>query len=170
MSSRLFQTIREQRGLAYAVFSGMSSYRDTGMLSVYAGCAAESVPEVVELVGQELRAMRTEAVGDEELRRAKDHLKGSLMLSLESTSSRMTHLARQEMYFGRHVTLDEIIAGIEQRHGRRRAARGRRVVHAGRRRRDGAGAGRAGRARLHAARGGLTPAPARRHGSRQTTR
>jgi len=57
--------------------------------------------------------MRTEAVSDEELRRAKDHLKGSLMLGLESTSSRMTHLARQEMYFGRHVTLDEIIAGIE---------------------------------------------------------
>lgn len=113
MSSRLFQTIREQRGLAYAVFSGVSSYRDTGMLSVYAGCAAESVPEVVALVGQELRALRNEVVGEDELRRAKDHLKGSLMLSLESTSSRMTHLARQEMYFGRHITLDEIIAGIE---------------------------------------------------------
>jgi predicted Zn-dependent peptidase len=104
MSSRLFQTIREQRGLAYAVFSGVSSYR---------GCAAESVPEVVDLVGQELRTMRKEPVSDEELRRAKDHLKGSLMLGLESTSSRMTHLARQEMYFGRHITLDEIIAGIE---------------------------------------------------------
>lgn len=113
MSSRLFQTIREQRGLAYAVFSGVSSYRDTGMLSVYAGCAAESVAEVVDLVAQELRTMRTAPVSDDELRRAKDHLKGSLMLSLESTSSRMTHLARQEMYFGRHVTLDEIIAGIE---------------------------------------------------------
>ncbi len=113
MSSRLFQTIREQRGLAYAVFSGVSSYRDTGMLSVYAGCAAESVPEVVDLVFDEMRTMRREPVGDEELRRAKDHLKGSLMLSLESTSSRMTHLARQEMYFGRQITLDEIIAGIE---------------------------------------------------------
>ena len=113
MSSRLFQTIREQRGLAYAVFSGVSSYRDTGMLSVYAGCASESVPEVVDLVFEEMRTMRRDPVSDEELRRAKDHLKGSLMLSLESTSSRMTHLARQEMYFGRHVTLDEIIAGIE---------------------------------------------------------
>lgn len=113
MSSRLFQTIREERGLAYAVFSGVASYRDTGLLSVYAGCAAESVGEVVELVGQQLRQMRTEPVGDEELRRAKDHLKGSIMLGLESTSSRMTHLARQELYFGRHVTLDEIIAGIE---------------------------------------------------------
>ena len=114
MSSRLFQTIREQRGLAYAVFSGVSSYRDTGMLSVYAGCAAESVPEVVDLVIDGLRTMRREPVGDDELRRAKDHLKGSLMLGLESTSSRMTHLARQEMYFGRHVTLDEMITGIER--------------------------------------------------------
>ena len=114
MSSRLFQTIREQRGLAYAVFSGVSSYRDTGMLSIYAGCAAESAAEVVDLVGQELRTMRSEPVGIDELQRAKDHLKGSLMLGLESTSSRMTHLARQEMYFGRHVTLDEIIAGIER--------------------------------------------------------
>ncbi|MGI8671283.1 MAG: M16 family metallopeptidase [Luteitalea sp.] len=113
MSSRLFQTIREQRGLAYAVFSGLSSYRDTGMLSVYAGCAAESVAEVLDLVVSELRTLRHDAVPDEELRRAKDHLKGSLMLSLESTSSRMTHLARQEMYFGRHVTLDEILAGVE---------------------------------------------------------
>ncbi len=114
MSSRLFQTIREQRGLAYAVFSGASAYRDTGLLSVYAGCAAENVAEVVDLVGQELRTLRVDPIGDEELRRAKDHLKGSLMLSLESTSSRMTHLARQEMYFGRHVSLDEIIAGIER--------------------------------------------------------
>ena len=95
------------------MFSGVSSYRDTGMLSVYAGCAAESVPEVVDLVVKEFRTMRSEPVGDDELRRAKDHLKGSLMLSLESTSSRMTHLARQEMYFGRHITLDEIITGIE---------------------------------------------------------
>ncbi|HTV00409.1 MAG TPA: pitrilysin family protein, partial [Luteitalea sp.] len=78
MSSRLFQTIREQRGLAYAVFSGVSSYRDTGMLSVYAGCAAESVPEVVDLVIDGLRTMRRERVADEELQRAKDHLKGSL--------------------------------------------------------------------------------------------
>ena len=114
MSSRLFQNIREKRGLAYAVSSGLSAYRDTGLLTVYAGCAAERVVEVVDLVGQEFKTMRTEPVGADELRRAKDHLKGSLMLSLESTSSRMTHLARQEMYFGRHVTLDEILDGVER--------------------------------------------------------
>ena len=113
MSSRLFQNIREKRGLAYAVFSGLSAYRDTGLLTVYAGCAAERVPEVVDLIVDEFKTMRTTPVGDEELRRAKDHLKGSLMLSLESTSSRMTHLARQEMYFGRHVTLDEILQKVE---------------------------------------------------------
>jgi predicted Zn-dependent peptidase len=114
MSSRLFQNIREKRGLAYAVFSGLSAYRDTGLLTVYAGCAAERVPEVVDLVIEEFRTLRTTPVTDDELRRAKDHLKGSLMLSLESTSSRMTHLARQEMYFGRHVTLDEILEGVER--------------------------------------------------------
>ncbi len=114
MSSRLFQNIREQRGLAYAVYSGLSSYRDTGLLTVYVGCASGKVPEVVDLVVEEFRTLRTTAVSDEELRRAKDHLKGSLMLSLESTSSRMTHLARQEMYFGRHVSLDEMLDRIER--------------------------------------------------------
>jgi predicted Zn-dependent peptidase len=114
MSSRLFQNIREKRGLAYAVSSGLAAYRDAGLLTIYAGCAAESVPVVIDLIVDELKTLKRTAVDAEELRRAKDHLKGSLMLSLESTSSRMTHLARQEMYFGRHVTLDEILAGVEQ--------------------------------------------------------
>ena len=113
MSSRLFQNIREKRGLAYAVFSGLTAYHDAGMLTVYAGCAAESVGEVVDLVVDELRAMKREPISGAELRRAKDHLKGSLMLSLESTSSRMTHLARQDIYFDRHDTLDETLARIE---------------------------------------------------------
>jgi predicted Zn-dependent peptidase len=113
MSSRLFQNIREKRGLAYAVFSGLSAYRDAGMLTVYAGCAAETVGEVVDLVVEEMRGMKQTPIPDAELRRAKDHLKGSLMLSLESTSSRMSHLARQDVYFDRHYTLDETLAGIE---------------------------------------------------------
>jgi predicted Zn-dependent peptidase len=114
MSSRLFQNIREKRGLAYAVASGLSAYRDTGLLTVYAGCACENVPVVLDLIVDELRVLKRTPVDAEELRRAKDHLKGSLMLSLESTSSRMTHLARQEMYFGRHFTLDEILEGVEK--------------------------------------------------------
>jgi len=114
MSSRLFQNVREKRGLAYAVFSGLSAYRDAGMLTVYAGCAAETVGEVVDLVVEEMRGMKETPLPDSELRRAKDHLKGSLMLSLESTSSRMSHLARQEIYFDKHFTLDETLEGIEQ--------------------------------------------------------
>ncbi|MDQ3070653.1 MAG: insulinase family protein [Acidobacteriota bacterium] len=114
MSSRLFQNVRERRGLAYAVYSGMSSYRDTGMFSVYAGCATSKVEEVIAVVLEELRTIRREAVSADELTRAKDHLKGSLMLSLENTASRMSHLARQEIYFGRHFTLDETLEGIER--------------------------------------------------------
>jgi predicted Zn-dependent peptidase len=113
MSSRLFQHIREERGLAYAVFSNITAYTDAGMITVYAGCANDKVDEVVDLTLAELRDLRVSAVPHEELRRAKDHLKGSLMLSLENTSSRMSHLARQQIYFGRHVTLDEMLARIE---------------------------------------------------------
>lgn len=113
MSSRLFQHIREERGLAYAVFSHLTTYTDAGMLTVYAGCATDKVAEVVALTLQELRVLRDSEVPGDEMRRAKDHLKGSLMLGLESTSSRMSHLARQELFFGRHVTLDEMLANIE---------------------------------------------------------
>jgi predicted Zn-dependent peptidase len=114
MSSRLFQDVRERRGLAYSVFSGLNSYRDAGSLTIYVGCATESVGEVVDLVLQDLRGLKTTPVAEAELRRAKDHLKGSLMLSLENTASRMSHLARQEIYFGRPCTLDETLDGIER--------------------------------------------------------
>jgi predicted Zn-dependent peptidase len=113
MSSRLFQNVRERRGLAYAVFSNLSAYRDTGSLTIYAGCADAAVRELVTVVVEELRGMKVEPP-DAELRRAKDHLKGSLMLSLESTSSRMSNLARQEIYFDRQFDLDETIDGIER--------------------------------------------------------
>jgi len=113
MSSRLFQNIRERQGLAYAVFSELNPYRDTGCLSIYAGTSQESARKVVESIVNEFRDLKEKAVSEEELRRAKDHLKGSLMLSLESTASRMTNLARQEMYFGRFFTLDELVESIE---------------------------------------------------------
>jgi predicted Zn-dependent peptidase len=114
MSSRLFQNVREKRGLAYAVFSSLSSYRDSGALTIYAGCANESVSELVEVVVQELRRMKGEPLAAGELRRAKDHLKGSLMLGLESTSSRMSHLARQAIYDDGDESLDAMLAAIEQ--------------------------------------------------------
>ena len=114
MSSRLFQNVREKRGLAYAVFSGLSAYRDAGNITIYAGCANKAVPELVDLCVEELRGLKQTPVPDTELRRAKDHLKGSLMLSLENTASRMSHLARQEIYFERHFGLDETLAGVER--------------------------------------------------------
>jgi predicted Zn-dependent peptidase len=114
MSSRLFQNVREKRGLAYAVFSGLSAYRDAGSMTIYAGCSNDAVSELIDVVVAELRRMRDEPVPVAELQRAKDHLKGSLMLNLESTSSRMSHLARQEIYFDRQFGLDETLEGVER--------------------------------------------------------
>ena len=114
MSSRLFQNVREKRGLAYAVFSGLAAYRDAGSLTVYAGCANEVVDELIDVVVGEIRAVKQESAAPTELRRAKDHLKGSLMLGLENTASRMSHLARQEIYFDRQFGLDETLTGIER--------------------------------------------------------
>jgi predicted Zn-dependent peptidase len=114
MSSRLFQNVREKRGLAYAVFSGLSAYRDAGSMTIYAGCANDAVGELIDVVIKELRRMKDEPLPGSELQRAKDHLKGSLMLNLESTSSRMSHLARQEIYFDRQFGLDETLEGVER--------------------------------------------------------
>ena len=113
MSSRLFQNIRERQGLAYAIYSDLNPYRDTGCLSVYAGTSRQSAGKVVQSIVSEFRKLKTETVPPEELRRAKDQLKGSLMLSLESSTARMSNLARQEMYFDRFYTLDELIEKIE---------------------------------------------------------
>ena len=114
MSSRLFQNVREKRGLAYSVFSGLSAYRDAGSMTIYAGCANEAVGELIDVVIAELRRIKQEPPPAPELQRAKDHLKGSLMLNLESTSSRMSQLARQEIYFDRQCDLDETLQGVER--------------------------------------------------------
>ena len=113
MSSRLFQNIRERQGLAYAIYSDLNPYRDTGCLGVYAGTSRASATKVVECIVSEFRSLKAERVPVEELRRAKDQLKGSLMLSLESSTARMSNLARQEMYFDRFYGLDELIEKIE---------------------------------------------------------
>jgi len=105
--------VREKRGLVYTISSGVTSYSDAGIFSVYAGTSRESVEEVVRLTVEEMRRIRGERLSAEELRRAQDHLKGSFMLSLESTGARMSHLARQEIYFGRQFGLDEIAARID---------------------------------------------------------
>ncbi len=113
MSSRLFQNIRERQGLAYSIYADLNPYRDTGCLAVYAGTSLASAAKVVQSVVSEFRKLKSEPVPEEELRRAKAQLKGSLMLSLESSTSRMSNLARQEMYFERFYDLDELIARIE---------------------------------------------------------
>jgi predicted Zn-dependent peptidase len=114
MSSRLFQNIRERQGLVYAIYSDLNPYRDTGCLGVYAGTSRESASRVVECVINEFRNLKSSRVPDEELRRCKDQLKGSLMLSLESSTARMSNLARQEMYFDRFYSLDELIERVEE--------------------------------------------------------
>ncbi len=113
MSSRLFQNIREKRGLAYSVFSSLSSFHDAGCLSVYAGTAVDKAREVIRLVLQEFCELKSNPISQEELQRAKDYLKGSLLLSLESSTSRMGNVARQEMYFGRYISQDEIARSVD---------------------------------------------------------
>jgi predicted Zn-dependent peptidase len=114
MSSRLFQNIRERQGLAYAVFSDLNPYRDAGLFGVYAGTGAKTVRQVVVSILKELRDLRDTPVPAEELRRAKDNLKGSLMLGLESTGARMSNLARQQIYFGRSIGMNELLENVER--------------------------------------------------------
>jgi predicted Zn-dependent peptidase len=114
MSSRLFQTIREERGLAYSVYSDLSPYRDTGNLCVYAGTSANKALQVIDLVLAEFRSLKEIPISSEELTRAKDQLKGNILLGLESSNSRMANLARQEMYFRQFFSAEEIIARIDE--------------------------------------------------------
>ena len=113
MSSRLFQKIREERGLAYSVYSALHAFHDTGALMVYAATSPDRGDEVVQLIMEELRDLATRGPDPHEVEVAREHLKGSVMLSLESTSSRMSHLARQEIYDRRQFGLEEVLAGID---------------------------------------------------------
>lgn len=112
MSSRLFQEIREKRGRAYSVYSFASSYRDVGYLGVYAGTSVEWTDEVVELVLKELNGLAKGQITDEEVRRTQGQLVGSMMLGMESTDSWMSHIARNEIYFGKMIGTDEICREI----------------------------------------------------------
>ncbi len=113
MSSRLFQEVREKRGLVYSIYSYQASYRDCGLLVIYAGTNPESSGQVVELIRAECASLRNQPVDPGDLQRAKDQLKGNLLLGLEGTSSRMTRMAKTEIYFEGTYGLDEIIAGID---------------------------------------------------------
>jgi predicted Zn-dependent peptidase len=114
MSSRLFQEVRERQGLAYSIYSGTQAYRDVGVLYVSAGTDAPNFSKVLKLVLKEIRDLKKNGIRSEELHRAKDHLKGNLMLSMESTSSRMNRLAKQELSFGAFFSLDEMLEAIDR--------------------------------------------------------
>jgi predicted Zn-dependent peptidase len=114
MSSRLFQTIREDRGMVYSIYSDLSPYRDTGTLCVYAGTSAGKAIEVVDLILAEFHKLKQEPLTAEELTRAKDQVKGNILLGLESSSARMANLARQEMYFQQFFSVDEVITRINE--------------------------------------------------------
>jgi predicted Zn-dependent peptidase len=113
MSSRLFQSIREERGMAYSIYSDLSPYRDTGTMCVYAGTSAGKTLEVVELILAEFAKLKQTALPADELKRAKDQLKGNILMGLESSNSRMANLARQEMYFHQFFSAEEVIARID---------------------------------------------------------
>lgn len=113
MSSRLFQKIREQQGLVYSVFSELIPYRDAGGMMICAGTSMSSIPKLIDNVLAEFRDLKANLITREELKRTKDQLKGSLMLGLESTGSRMSNLARQQMYYGRFMTLDQMKQKID---------------------------------------------------------
>lgn len=113
MSSRLFQEVREERGLAYSVFSYHTSYQETGSLHIYAGTSISQIEKVYELCTDILQDLATNGITDKELEIGKEQLKGHLMLSLESTNARMSRIARDELLLNRQVTLDEMVAEID---------------------------------------------------------
>ena len=113
MSSRLFQEIREKRGLAYSVYSYLSLMKDAGSLVMYAGTSKAEFGKVVGLVLKEYAKLR-KGVESDELKRAKRQLKGGMLLGLEASDSRMMKLARDEMYFGRHIPVEELVRGIDR--------------------------------------------------------
>lgn len=113
MSSRLFQQIREERGLAYAVYSYHSLYKDSGNLAVYVGTRPANVNEVLSIIKTEIEAIKATGVADDELERAREHLKGQLVLGLESTRNRMTRLGRSELTHGEILSIDELVKRVD---------------------------------------------------------
>jgi predicted Zn-dependent peptidase len=113
VSSRLFQEVREKRGLAYSIYSFLSGYSDGGTITIYAGTRAREVERVIDLIRREIKRFAKHGIEREELKRTKEQMKGSLMLSLESSHSRMNKLAKDELIAGTHTTLEEMISEIE---------------------------------------------------------
>jgi predicted Zn-dependent peptidase len=113
MSSRLFQEVREKRGLAYSVYSYLAGYQDVGNLAVYAGTSREKISEVIDVIRGELESLARKPLSDEEVKRSQEYLKGGLLMSLESSSSVMSRIAKQELCFHGYQSVDEIVQQIE---------------------------------------------------------
>ena len=113
MSSRLFQEVREKRGLAYSIASSLNSFRLGGYETIYAACAPKNLARLLEVTLREVKRLKREGVKPRELLWAKENLKGNMMLALESTVSRMSMQARQEFYFGRVTAAEEMIERVE---------------------------------------------------------
>ena len=113
MSSRLFQEIRERRGLAYSIYSFVNSYFDTGMFGVYAGVDPARANECVDVIIKEIRKTGSQHVTTSELHNAKEHTKGNLLLSAESVDNHMVRLAQTDIHFGRYIPIQEVIEKIE---------------------------------------------------------
>ncbi|WP_088012913.1 M16 family metallopeptidase [Gottfriedia acidiceleris] len=113
MSSRLFQDVREQRGLAYSVFSYHSAYQDSGTVAIYAGTGKSQLNQLFETIQETLKVLKADGITEKELNNCKEQLKGNLMLGLESTNSRMSRNGKNELMLGNHRTLDEVIQLID---------------------------------------------------------
>ncbi len=114
MSSRLFQEVREQNALAYSIYSYVTAYRDAGLLTIYAGTDPANVQQALRLIVKEIRKLRDEGVTPAEETRVKNQIKGNLVLSLESSNSHMSRIARQEIYFGKYFSVDDIIHAVDK--------------------------------------------------------
>ncbi len=114
MSSRLFQEVRERRGLAYAIYSFLSSHTDAGMVGIYGAVRPDNIKETLELIRHELQRFKREPISDIELRAAKEHIKGGIYLAAENTDNRMSRLAKNEIIFDRFISYEEIEAGLER--------------------------------------------------------
>jgi len=114
MSSRLFQEVREQHALAYSIYSYVTAYRDTGLITIYAGTDPSNALQAIRLIMKELRKIRDDGITPAEETRVKNQIKANLVLSLESSNSHMSRLARQEIYFGKYLSVDDVIRCVDK--------------------------------------------------------
>jgi len=114
ISSRLFQSIREEKGLAYSIYSDQTNYRDCGLFTIYAGTRPSNIAQVMELIWQNIDELKARGITTRELSKTKEQLKGGLLLGLESSSSRMSRIGRMEITLGKHITIDEVVANIDK--------------------------------------------------------